>query len=432
MKITMLELANVKRIKALRLEPSPNGLTIIGGKNGQGKTSVLDAIAYALGGAKYKPSNLKREGAIGDTLIHIQTDNGLIIERKGKNAALTVTDKSGAKQGQAILDSLMSEFAINLPKFHNATGKEKAAILLHTLGIEDQLNDLAKEEKAKFDMRHLIGREADQKDKAAKDMPYHEGLPEEPLAIKDLLDQQQAILARNGVKEAAKKKLDANKAMLTQLQEQMKTLTAQIDTLTADIKNAETEDFTTEDTSEIEANIKNFEETNRKIHENAERARRENEADNLHDQYDALTAEIEDIRKRRDALLENAQFPLEGLSIGKDEKGENILLLNGKAWDCMSGSEQLIVDCAIASKMNQKCRFVLLDKLEQLDLETLEEFGKWLEEHDLQCIATRVSNNHDGECSIIIEDGEAEATEGAVVIKTAAKEEPKPLTDEDY
>lgn len=432
MKITTLELANVKRIKALRLEPSPNGLTIIGGANGQGKTSVLDAIAYAVGGQKYKPSNLKREGAVGETIIHIETDNGLIIERKGKNAALTVTDKTGAKQGQALLSKLISEFAIDLPRFHNSNSKEKAAILLHTLGIEEQLNTLAKNEKAKFDMRHLIGREADQKDKAAKDMPYYEGLPDEPISIKDLLDQQQAILARNGVKEAAKKKLDANKAMLTQLQEQMKTLTTQIDTLTADIKNAETEDYTTEDTSEIEANIKNFEETNRKIHENAERARRENEADNLHDQYDALTAEIEDIRKRRDALLENAEFPLEGLSIGKDEKGENILLLNGKAWDCMSGSEQLIVDCAIASKLNRECRFVLLDKLEQLDLETLQEFGKWLEAHDLQCIATRVSNNHDGECSIIICDGEAEVPEGTVVIPAVKKEEPKPLTDEDY
>ena len=51
MKITSLQIENVKRVKALRLEPSPQGLTVIGGKNRQGKTSVLDAIAAALGGA---------------------------------------------------------------------------------------------------------------------------------------------------------------------------------------------------------------------------------------------------------------------------------------------------------------------------------------------------------------------------------------------
>ena len=50
-----------------------------------------------------------------------------------------------------------------------------------------------------------------------------------------------------------------------------------------------------------------------------------------------------------------------------------------------------------------KCGFVLLDKLEQMDLNTLNEFGKWLEHEGLQAIATRVSTGD--ECSIIIEDG---------------------------
>lgn len=85
MKINALELENVKRIKAVRLEPSPNGLTIIGGKNGQGKTSVLDAIAWGLGGDRYKPSVPAREGALVPPTIHIELDNGIIVERKGKS-----------------------------------------------------------------------------------------------------------------------------------------------------------------------------------------------------------------------------------------------------------------------------------------------------------------------------------------------------------
>lgn len=59
-KINSLEIENVKRIKAVKLEPSANGLTIIGGNNNQGKTSVLDAIAWALGGDKYKPTALRQ------------------------------------------------------------------------------------------------------------------------------------------------------------------------------------------------------------------------------------------------------------------------------------------------------------------------------------------------------------------------------------
>lgn len=58
---------------------------------------------------------------------------------------------------------------------------------------------------------------------------------------------------------------------------------------------------------------------------------------------------------------------------------------------------------AIVRKLNPKCGFVLLDKLEQMDLDTLREFGQWLEQEGLQAIATRVSTGD--ECSIIIEDG---------------------------
>lgn len=55
-KITALQAENVKRIKAVQIEPAPTGLTIVGGNNNQGKTSVLDAIAWALGGEKYRPA----------------------------------------------------------------------------------------------------------------------------------------------------------------------------------------------------------------------------------------------------------------------------------------------------------------------------------------------------------------------------------------
>ena len=100
------------------------------------------------------------------------------------------------------------------------------------------------------------------------------------------------------------------------------------------------------------------------------------------------------------ALLEGAKMPLPGLSV---EDGE--LTMNGKKWDCMSSSEQLRAAVAIVKSVKPECGFVLIDKLEQLDLDTLNEFGAWLEAENLQAIATRVSTGE--ECSIIIEDGRA-------------------------
>ena len=91
-KITALEAENIKRIKAVELEPSPTGLTVIGGKNNQGKTSVLDAICWGLGGEKYRPSKAQREGALLPPNLKITLSNGIIVERKGKNSALKVTE----------------------------------------------------------------------------------------------------------------------------------------------------------------------------------------------------------------------------------------------------------------------------------------------------------------------------------------------------
>ena len=80
-KIASVEAENVKRVKAVYLEPKPEGLTVIGGRNGQGKTSVLDAIAWALGGAKMRPTNARREGAASDPALRVVLDNGIVVER---------------------------------------------------------------------------------------------------------------------------------------------------------------------------------------------------------------------------------------------------------------------------------------------------------------------------------------------------------------
>ena len=145
-KINSLELENVKRIKAVQLEPSEKGLTIIGGDNAQGKTSVLDAITWALGGNKYKPSKPTREGSSIPAALKITLSNGIVVERKGKAGALKVTDPSGLKGTQGLLDSFISEFALDLPKFMQMNDKDKSATLLKVIGVGEQLNELEQKE----------------------------------------------------------------------------------------------------------------------------------------------------------------------------------------------------------------------------------------------------------------------------------------------
>lgn len=430
-KILCFSAGNFKALKAFYCEPKPEGLTVIGGDNGAGKSSCLDALAFAVGGKKYCPSNPKREGAIGDTTLHVDLSNGITVERKGKNLSLTVTDREGARHGQELLDAFISNIAIDLPKFYNASSKDKAHMILETLGIEDKLAELAKTEKEKYDTRTMVGREADRKQKAAEDMPWHEDAPEEAVSVAELIRKQQEILARNGIRAEHRRELASMTEEKNGIAQKIDELQKRFDSLCAKINDAQLavrNDGAEESTAELEAQIANFEETNRKVAENAERTRRMEEADALNDQKDALTKEIEAIRADRIALLQGADFPLDGLSV--NDGGE--LVYNGQPWDCMSGSQQLIVSCAIASRINPSCRFVLMDKLEQLDLTTLAEFDKWLKTQDLQCIATRVSTG--GECSLIIENGEVKEGEKKPVLipRKTEKLSDNALEDDDY
>ena len=90
-KIIELEAENIKRVKAVQIVPALNGLTIIGGDNNQGKTSVLDAIAWALGGDKYRPEAAQREGANTPPRLHVNLSQWAGRRAARENSALTVS-----------------------------------------------------------------------------------------------------------------------------------------------------------------------------------------------------------------------------------------------------------------------------------------------------------------------------------------------------
>lgn len=399
-KINELLIENVKRVKAVQFEPSADGLTIIGGRNGQGKTSVLDAIAWVLGGNNYKPSVPERDGALVPPNLHIELSNGLIVERKGKNSTLKVTDPNGNKSGQQLLNEFVSTLALDLPKFINGSDKDKADSLLKILGIGDVLAQLDTKENQLYAQRTEVGRIADRKKKAADEMPMYPNVPKEPVSATELIKQQQEILARNGENEQKRQNSARYERMLAEAQIAFDEAKAALQKAEQDCLTARksAEDLHDESTAELEKNLAEIEALNIKIRANSTKEAAEVEANNLQQEYDGLTEQIESVREERNKLLDSAELPLPGLSV-KDGK----LIYNNMPWDGMSGSDQLKVATAIVRKLNPQCGFVLMDKLEQMDLETLQEFGAWLKQEGLQVIATRVSTGD--ECSIIIEDG---------------------------
>ena len=370
--ITALEAENVKRIKAVEITPAPTGLTLVGGNNNQGKTSVLDALAWALGGEKFRPAAAARDGAITPPHLKVTLSNGIVVERRGKNSALTVTDPTGRRAGQQLLNEFVEVLALDLPRFMEAGDKEKADTLLKIIGVGDELAALDRRIKALYDKRTAVGQIATQKKAYADEMLSYPDAPAEPVSAIELIQQQQEILLRNAETAATK--------TVAELQD--------------------------ESTAALEESIRNVEDTNRKVRANLDKARAEDEADEMSTQYSKLTEQIAEARRQRTALLDGADLPLPGLGVE-----DGCLTYHGKRWRDMSGSDQLRVATAIVRRLNPNCGFVLLDKLEQMDLATLAEFGRWLEAEGLQAIATRVSTG--GECQIIIEDGRVKDAEEA-------------------
>ena len=350
-------------------------------------------------------------------------DNGLVVERNGKNSDLKVTDPEGQKGGQKLLDEFVEELAINLPAFMNASGKNKANILLQIIGVGPQLAELEQEEKSLYNERLYVGRTADQKEKYAAEQPYYPDAPEEPVSASELIREQQAILARNGQRQQWKNEYDDILRQIILVDDKIKDLKAQLARWEESKKALEEKSIAAqktpnelkmESTEELERSIESIETINRKVRANLDKAKAEEDAKQYRDQYTTLTQKIEDVRKAKTALLDSADLPLPGLSVKEGE-----LVYKGQQWDNMSSAEQMIVSTSIVRKLNPKCGFVLLDKLEAMDLDTLKEFGAWLEQEGLQAIATRVSTGD--ECSIVITDGYVEGQNGVF-----AKEEPAP------
>lgn len=412
-KINSLELENVKRIKAVKVEPTENGLTIVGGRNNQGKTSVLDAIAWALGGNKFRPSDPQRNGSVLPPNLKVTLSNGLIVERKGKNSTLKITDPSGAKSGQQILDKLIGEMALNVPKFMNSNSKDKANYLLQILGIGEQLLKLETQEKKIYNDRTMTGRIRDQKQKYADELEHYDGVPKIPVSPKELIRQQQEILARNGENQRKRQNRDRLAADLQRQSDLVKELAKKLEdekekcfAIARDYEtaNRDAQDLQDESTAELEANIANIEEINVKVRANLDKEKAQEDAKKASDEYNLMTSKLNYVRQKKMDLLDSVELPLPELTV---EDGD--ILYKGQRWDNMSGSDQLKVSTAIVRKLNPNCGFVLLDKLEQMDLETMNEFGRWLESEGLQAIATRVSTGD--ECSIIIEDGYVKESE---------------------
>jgi energy-coupling factor transporter ATP-binding protein EcfA2 len=421
MKIIRLEAENVKRLKAVEIVPRGNVVTIAG-KNGQGKSSTLDAIEMALGGAGTIPPEPVRRGARKASIVVDLGD--IVVERtfSAKGTALRVRSKDGTEQKspQALLDSLCSRVAFDPLEFARMEPKKQDEVLKRLLNLD--FSELDRERAEAFQERAS-------ENKAAKDLkarvdaaPFHGDAPAEETSVAELMAElkrrqgqvERANALNRAVEQAENERAHARLLvertnvriadLERQLAEERKALEAyerEVTTGEANVSRAreERDAFTYDQPHEVEEQLATVEETNRKVRENAARATLKVHL-RLHEaNAEELTAKIEELDARKARMLEDAQFPVIGL--GFDDAGPT---LNGIPLEQASQAERLRVSVAIGLALNPKLKVLLVRDGSLLDDDSMRLLAEMAAEHDAQVWVERVGAGDP--TAIVIEDGE--------------------------
>lgn len=419
--IETLDVQNYKRAKMVRVQLSPTGLTCIGGKCREGKTSILDAICAALGGEKYVASNPLHEGTMKG-VIELTLSNGYRVKRtiSKTGTRLTVTKPDGESGGQTDLNEFISHFALDLRKFLDASPKEQCLIFLKGIGVD--LTPLDQRKKTAYDKREIIGREEKRKRGHAESLPWDADAGLELKQAQDVLDQIQEIQDINtknaGVRakcQQAKEKVQSFADKISDKKEDIKDLKAKLQQAEYDLDTlndsrehaqeihsdcfADVNALIDGDTSALTASLSEIETFNARVRKNLMKKQAVKEADNSHNEWLGLTDELKGIEEERMDLMKSAPMTLPELSV----MGES-LTYKSQLPDCWSHAETMKVAASIVKTIQPKMGFVLVDKLESMDIETFRDFEAFCDTIGLKVIGTRVSTGDEN--TIIIEDGQ--------------------------
>lgn len=437
-RIVSLQAENVKRLHAVNITPNGN-LVIIGGKNAQGKSSVLDAIAMALGGADEVPSMPVRRG---EGKASIVLDLGDIVVRRtftaregGDTASALVVenkDKMRASAPQAILDKLTGKVTFDPLAFISMDAAKQAATLKRLVGLD--LSQLDSQRKKLYDERTLVNRDHEREAARFGLMPVHKDAPTEEQSVEAIVAERDRATAHNAKRselemklredsgllsnaiflrdscasdiQSAEKRLASLRASLAGQEERVATLTK-----AEAVSRAAVEQFAPVDVGPINIRLSDVTMVNHKVRANKTRADAERTVQSVKAKSEALTSQIAEIDRQKDEALAALKFPVAGLSFDR----EGGVIFNGVPFDQASAAERMRASVAIAAAMNPKLRVMLVRDASLLDEDGLAQLAKLAEEFDLQVWAERVGQG--AECSVIIEDGNVKgapvAQEGA-------------------
>jgi len=388
MKIIKLTANNIKKLKAVEITPKGD-VVIISGKNGQGKTNVLESIWYALAGSKDIPSEPIRKGKEkGD----IELDLGeYIVTRKftkgGENTYLEVKNKEGAKfpSPQVLLDKLIGDVSFNPIDLMKANNRDE--MLLGITGLSEKLVKLEDERTEKYNQRTFENREV--KKLEAQIISGLEAF--ETLNIAKLTEEYQ-------VASTLESRIENIDKQIQDWEAEIKDLTDRINHQKIELEAARDKRETIRKPNQLKVAIAKAEETNQKARDFEANKKIEKEYKDRKELVDKLTKTIEEIDKDKISLIENAKFPVSGMGY-RDGK----VTFKDIPLDQLSKSEEVLLGVQIQMELHPELKVILIPDASLLDSESMANIEKLSKDRDYQLWIERVDDT--GEVGIYIEDG---------------------------
>ena len=429
-KILQLTAENVKRLSVVEITPKGN-VVVIGGKNGAGKSSVLDSIEYALAGDPKAKMPVRRGEEKARVVVAI---DDLVVRRTFTatgGTTLVVTNKDGVKQlsPQTILDKLVGHLTFDPLTFSREKPQQQADTLRRIVGLDTTKDDQEREKL--YDERTDVSREAKQLQARFTAMAEHKDAPQAEQSAAAILELQRKAAETNRLNElkrgdarAAKAAVENERGRIKAIEDKILELERQLGVAKESLKAAHSvakkaEDeynatrdvaakLVDEDLSPFATQLQSVETANRKFRENKSRAEvveqfkaKSAQAEKLTEKIDAL-----DSKKRRATM--DAKYPIAGLSFSDT----GYVLFNGIPFEQTSGADQLKVSVAIGLALNPKLKILLIRDGSLLDEDSMVALRDMAEKAEAQIWLEVVSPNDP--TAVIIEDGHVAHNESLV------------------
>lgn len=410
MKIIALEAENLKRLTAVRIEPDGN-LVQITGKNGHGKTSVLDAIWWALDGKEHVQAKPIRKGEEQAT---IRLDLGdLKVTRKFRaqedgsyTTSITVENGDGARfrSPQKMLDDLMGELTFDPLEFTRMKPAEQV-MSLRKLVSDFDFEKTSQEIQEAFRDRTEENRKARELTAAAKVLA--DGLPpeipdmisdEEREKIADAYEQAMANNAEYEAKYAARENYERRVSEMMKERKRLEESLIQMRAELAKIGDIPSLEESQEEISKARAELFSIDEKNRIAAKAAERTEKQKAAEAAKKAAEELSTRMEALKTAARVAIAKADLPVKGLTIE-----EGAVHMDGVPFDQASDAQQLQASIGIAMALNPKLRVVRVRDGSLLDEDAIKVLAQMADDRDYQIWIERVDSS--GQVGFVLQDG---------------------------